>query len=62
MGFFFNQKVLIFLFLHENVHCGYSLEVPWPFPMRTKPVTVSKNFLSDIFNEYYPNALVMEIL
>ena len=25
----FNQKVLIFfLFLHENICCGYSLEVP----------------------------------
>ena len=27
--FCFNQKVLIlFLFLNENIHCGYSLEVP----------------------------------
>ena len=27
--FFFNPKVLIFfLFLHENICCGYSLEVP----------------------------------
>ena len=27
--FFFNQKVLIFfLFSHENIYCGYSLEVP----------------------------------
>ena len=27
--FFFNQKVLIFfLFLHENIYCGYSLEAP----------------------------------
>ena len=26
---FFNKKVLIvFLFLHENICCGYSLEVP----------------------------------
>ena len=27
---FFNQKVLIFfLFLHKNICCGYSSEVPW---------------------------------
>ena len=27
---FFNQKLLIFfLFLNENICCGYSLEVPW---------------------------------
>ena len=27
---FFNPKVLIlFLFLHENICSGYSLEVPW---------------------------------
>ena len=27
---FFNPKVLIFfLFLHKNICCGYSLEVPW---------------------------------
>ena len=29
-GNFFIQKVLIFfLFLHKNICCGYSLEVPW---------------------------------
>ena len=28
-GAFFNQNVSIFfLFLEENIHCGYSLEVP----------------------------------
>ena len=27
---FFNPKVLIFfLFLHENLCCGYSLKAPW---------------------------------
>ena len=27
---FFNPKVLIFfLFLHENIYCGYSLEAPY---------------------------------
>ena len=31
-GTFFNQKKLIFfLFLHKNIHCGYSLEVPRHF-------------------------------
>ena len=28
--FFSTEKVLMFfLFLHENICCGYSLEVPW---------------------------------
>ena len=26
--YIFNWKVLVFLFLHENFCCGYSLEVP----------------------------------
>ena len=28
--FFFNQEVLIVIFLHKNIHvgCGYSLEMP----------------------------------
>ena len=25
---FFNQKVIFFLFLYENICCGYSLEAP----------------------------------
>ena len=30
IGCFLNPKVLIFfLFLHENIYCGYSLEAPW---------------------------------
>ena len=29
-AFFFHPKMLIsFLFLHENICCGYSLEAPW---------------------------------
>ena len=47
---FFHQKILIFfLFLHENIGCGYSLEAPWQgasheyaqhmFPWRNKKNT-----------------------
>ena len=34
-GTFFNPRVfIIFLFLHENIWCGYSLEVPHKYLAR----------------------------